>query len=403
MPLLREAIAHCESVRDFVSRELFEAILDGEEEHVDFLETQLGLIDQDRDRELHPAAVRLAPIRRRSGHRVEFARRCAAARRGPAGSASTNIAPPPGASATDTVAPCISAMRATIDRPSPALPGRRRSRRQNRRKICSRSAAGTPGPRSLTRNAAGGVDIDLDRGAGRGMGQRVLDQVADRAADRVGIAAHQHRPARAGHRHRLVAATARAGRGTRRSRPRRRPGRRFRRRRSSKVSSSAISSSWLTSRLMFSTSCAQRLRQFAVGDHVDLGAQDGQRRAQFVRGIGGEFALAAEPFLEPVERLIDRMHQRQDLLRHSGFGQAQIGAASGRSARPGPTRRRSASSARRKIATSMTSSSSRIGAVTQPTRVKEIGDDVVDQHVAMRQILRYLDPQVLARGDRPAG
>jgi bacterioferritin len=44
MPRLREAIAHCESVRDFVSRELFESILDSEEEHVDFLETQLGLI-----------------------------------------------------------------------------------------------------------------------------------------------------------------------------------------------------------------------------------------------------------------------------------------------------------------------------------------------------------------------
>ena len=48
---------------------------------------------------------------------------------------------------------CISAMRATIARPSPALPPRRRSRRQNRRKICSRCAVGTPGPRSRTRIA----------------------------------------------------------------------------------------------------------------------------------------------------------------------------------------------------------------------------------------------------------
>lgn len=46
IPLLRDAIAHCESVRDYVSRELFEDILEGEEEHVDWLETQLGLIDQ---------------------------------------------------------------------------------------------------------------------------------------------------------------------------------------------------------------------------------------------------------------------------------------------------------------------------------------------------------------------
>ena len=44
MPRLREAIAYCETVRDFVSRELFETILESEEDHVDFLETQLGLI-----------------------------------------------------------------------------------------------------------------------------------------------------------------------------------------------------------------------------------------------------------------------------------------------------------------------------------------------------------------------
>jgi bacterioferritin len=44
MPRLREAVAYCETVKDFISRELFEAILESEEEHVDFLETQLGLI-----------------------------------------------------------------------------------------------------------------------------------------------------------------------------------------------------------------------------------------------------------------------------------------------------------------------------------------------------------------------
>lgn len=46
IPLLREAIAHCESDKDYVTRELLEDILDSEEEHVDWLETQLGLIDQ---------------------------------------------------------------------------------------------------------------------------------------------------------------------------------------------------------------------------------------------------------------------------------------------------------------------------------------------------------------------
>lgn len=45
IPDLREAIAHCESVRDYISRELLEDILESEEEHVDWLETQLSLID----------------------------------------------------------------------------------------------------------------------------------------------------------------------------------------------------------------------------------------------------------------------------------------------------------------------------------------------------------------------
>ena len=46
IPLLREAIAHCEAVRDYISRELFEKILDNEERHVDFLERQFDLIKQ---------------------------------------------------------------------------------------------------------------------------------------------------------------------------------------------------------------------------------------------------------------------------------------------------------------------------------------------------------------------
>jgi bacterioferritin len=43
-PALKTAIAHCESVGDYVSRELFEDILESEEEHIDYLETQLELI-----------------------------------------------------------------------------------------------------------------------------------------------------------------------------------------------------------------------------------------------------------------------------------------------------------------------------------------------------------------------
>jgi len=43
-PDLKTAIAHCETVGDYVSRELFEDILQSEEEHIDWLETQIGLI-----------------------------------------------------------------------------------------------------------------------------------------------------------------------------------------------------------------------------------------------------------------------------------------------------------------------------------------------------------------------
>lgn len=46
VPLLREAVEYCEQVKDYVSRELFEDILESEEEHIDWLETQLELIEK---------------------------------------------------------------------------------------------------------------------------------------------------------------------------------------------------------------------------------------------------------------------------------------------------------------------------------------------------------------------
>jgi len=46
IPDLRDGIAYCEEVRDYVSRDLLKDILESEEEHVDWLETQLGLIEK---------------------------------------------------------------------------------------------------------------------------------------------------------------------------------------------------------------------------------------------------------------------------------------------------------------------------------------------------------------------
>ncbi|MEO1552422.1 MAG: bacterioferritin [Pseudomonadota bacterium] len=46
IPLLRDAMEHCEKVRDYISRDLFGKILHNEEEHVDYIETQFDLIER---------------------------------------------------------------------------------------------------------------------------------------------------------------------------------------------------------------------------------------------------------------------------------------------------------------------------------------------------------------------
>ncbi|WP_321325743.1 bacterioferritin [uncultured Parasphingorhabdus sp.] len=46
LPMLKNAIEHCESVRDYVSRDLFAEILESEEDHVDSLEQQFDMIER---------------------------------------------------------------------------------------------------------------------------------------------------------------------------------------------------------------------------------------------------------------------------------------------------------------------------------------------------------------------
>ena len=46
LQVLRDAVVHCEGVNDFTSRKLFADILDSEEEHIDWLETQLSLVER---------------------------------------------------------------------------------------------------------------------------------------------------------------------------------------------------------------------------------------------------------------------------------------------------------------------------------------------------------------------
>ena len=69
--LYEEAATHCHSVKDYVTRDLFEKLMKDEEEHIDFLETQLELVEQARRRALLAASHRQARRQRglRSGRR----------------------------------------------------------------------------------------------------------------------------------------------------------------------------------------------------------------------------------------------------------------------------------------------------------------------------------------------
>ena len=69
---------------------------------------------------------------------------------------------------------------------------------------------------------------------------------------------------------------------------------------------------------------AQRRRDSAIAQRVEMGGEDGQRRAQLMGGIGGEVALRPETLVEAIEGGIDRPHQRCQLPRQAVERQAPL-------------------------------------------------------------------------------
>ena len=136
---------------------------------------------------------------------------------------------------------------------------------------------------------------------------------------------------------------------------------------------------------------AQRICQLAILDHVDLGAQDRERRAQLMRGVGGKLPLRAETGIEPVERLVDRAHQRQHLARHAGFRQSELDAVGADLSGQGrsddqrlhrPPKDRDVDDQEQQ----------QDGCGNPPHMGQELGQDVVDQHVAVQDVFDDLDP-----------
>ncbi len=152
---------------------------------------------------------------------------------------------------------------------------------------------------------------------GVGMGQGVLDEIAHGAGDRIGVAAHPNRAAGAGHRDRAVL----------RQRQRRKKARDFGGNRG-QIGNLVLGDKEAVEfgdfeQLIDEPAHAfdivsQRSGDLAILEHVDLGAQDCQRGTQLVCGIGGKFALSAKTGIEPIERSIDGLNQRQHFNRHAG-------------------------------------------------------------------------------------
>ena len=123
-------------------------------------------------------------------------------------------------------------------------------------------------------------------------------------------------------------------------------------------------------------------------------------RAQLVRGVGGEVALNPKALFEPVQRLVDRQYQRPHLARNLLDRQAKAGAR-----RPdlagdlgGLPQRPQGAAEDRDIGDQQHQQDRQ----RDPSDILvEIGDDIVDQHVAVGEILAGLDPHGLAADGLP--
>ena len=93
---------------------------------------------------------------------------------------------------TPMSAECASAMRFTIERPSPDPVEPRRSFRQNLWKICARSAGGMPGPSLANRHAAAGLYGDAYGRSLRSIANSVLGEVPEGPEQDFGVSADEH-------------------------------------------------------------------------------------------------------------------------------------------------------------------------------------------------------------------
>ena len=136
---------------------------------------------------------------------------------------------------------------------------------------------------------------------------------------------------------------------------------------------------------------AQRVLHRARVERIDPRPHDGERRAQFVGDVGGEFSLGAVARLEPFERLVDGMDQRHDLTRHGLLGQADVRPLRADRSRRGRGLAHGLERAPEDQDVDQ-QQHEQDGKGDPGDAGDERRDDIVDDHVAMRQVLGDLYP-----------